>query len=209
MRLAILGASGHGKVVADAAEQAGWQSVSFFDDAWPSLQSNGPWAVRGNAEALLERLANFEGVVVAIGNNRIRAIKQAELVAAGGKMATIVHPSAVVSVHASVDTGSVVFANAVVNAYATVGTGVIINTGAVVEHDCVVGNFAHISPNALLAGGVTLGSLVWVGGCASVRQLIAVGEASVVGMGAVVTKDVTPGVTVVGNPATVIKHRKG
>jgi len=81
---------------------------------------------------------------------------------------------------------------------------VIVNTGAVVEHDCVVGDFAHISPNAVLAGGVTLGPLAWVGSCASVRQLIAVGEASVVGMGAVVTRDVIAGVTVVGNPAKVV-----
>ena len=207
MRLAILGASGHGKVVADAAERAGWRSVVFFDDAWPGLKANGPWAVEGNTEALIERLSDFDGVVVAIGNNRIRAVKQAELVAAGGKMATIVHPSAMVSAHASIDDGSLVFANAVVNACATVGAGVIINTGAVVEHDCVVGNFAHISPNAVLAGGVTLGSLVWVGSCASVKQLIAIGEASVVGMGAVVTKDVPPGVTVVGNPAKVFEPR--
>jgi sugar O-acyltransferase (sialic acid O-acetyltransferase NeuD family) len=204
MRLAILGASGHGKVVADAAEQSGWQSVTFFDDAWPGLKGNGPWAVEGNAEALLGRLTDFDGVVVAIGNNRIRAVKQAGLVAAGGKIATIVHPSAVVSAHASLDAGSLVFANAVVNACATVGAGVIVNTGAVVEHDCVVGDFAHISPNAVLAGGVTLGPLAWVGSCASVRQLIAVGEASVVGMGAVVTRDVIAGVTVVGNPAKVV-----
>jgi len=207
MRLAILGASGHGKVVADAAEQVGWQNVVFFDDAWPGLKANGPWAIEGNTEALLERLTDFDGVVVAIGNNRIRAVKQAELLAAGGKMAMIVHPAAVVSAHASVGAGSVVFANAVVNACATVGAGVIVNTGAVVEHDCVVGDFAHISPNAVLAGGVRLAPLAWVGSCASVRQLIAVGEASVVGMGAVVTRDVISGVTVVGNPAKVVEPR--
>ena len=41
MRLAILGASGHGKVAADAAEQGGWPSVAFFDDAWPGLHREG------------------------------------------------------------------------------------------------------------------------------------------------------------------------
>lgn len=207
MHLAILGASGHGKVAADAAEQAGWQSVVFFDDAWPGRKANGPWAVEGNTKALLKRLTDFDGVVVAIGNNRMRALKQAELAAACGKMVTIIHPLAMVSPHASIGIGSVVFANAVVNACATVGSGVIVNTGAVVEHDCVVGDFAHISPNAVLAGGVTLGPLVWVGSCASIKQLIAVGEASVVGMGAVVTKDVAPGVIVVGNPAKIAEPR--
>lgn len=201
MRLAILGASGHGKVIADAAEQLGWTAVTFFDDAWPELGENGLWLVKGDTRALIASLSSFDGVVVGIGSNRIREEKQSELTKAGAKLVTIVHPRATVSPHASVGVGSVVFANSVVNACAMVGDGVIVNTGAVIEHDCVVGDFSHISPNAVLAGGVKLGQQVWVGACASVRQLISVGEASTVGMGAVVTKDIQSGVTVVGNPA--------
>ncbi len=201
MHLAILGASGHGKVIADAAEQLGWRSVTFFDDAWPELEENGPWAVKGDTKALLAGLSAFDGVVVGIGNNRIRAEKHSELASAGANLVSIISPSAVISPHASIGAGTVVFANAVVNACAVVGAGVIVNTGAVVEHDCVVGDFAHISPNAVLAGGVTLGEQAWVGACASVRQLVTVGRASMVGMGAVVTKNVASGVTVVGNPA--------
>ncbi|MBL3554917.1 MULTISPECIES: acetyltransferase [Marinobacter] len=203
MRLAILGASGHGKVVAETAEQVGWQTVTFFDDAWPELEENGPWTVRGNTQALREHLSDFDGVVVGIGNNRIREEKQSELVRAGATLVSIIHPSAIISPHADIGLGSVVFANSVVNPCAVVGAGVIVNTGAVVEHDCVVGDFAHISPNAVLAGGVTLGHLAWVGACASIRQMLSVGRESVVGMGGVVTKDVEPGVTVVGNPARV------
>lgn len=203
MHLAILGASGHGKVIADAAEQLGWRNVTFFDDAWPKLLQNGPWAIKGDTKALLEGLSDFDGVVVGIGNNRIRAEKHTELESAGANLVSLISPSAVISPHASIGTGTVVFANAVVNACALIGAGVIVNTGAVVEHDCVVGDFAHISPNAVLAGGATLGPHAWVGACASVRQLVTVGRASMVGMGAVVTKNVEPGVTVVGNPARV------
>lgn len=43
--LAILGASGHGKVLADIAELTGWDKVVFFDDAWPEVQRNGAWEV--------------------------------------------------------------------------------------------------------------------------------------------------------------------
>lgn len=204
MRLAILGASGHGKVVADAAGQAGWSSVVFFDDAWPELAKNGFWPVVGDTAALLRDVSSFGGVVVAIGNNSTRKAKQHELAASGARLVSVIHPSAVVSDFAVVCAGSVVFANAVVNACAEVGEGCIVNTGAVVEHDCVMGDFAHLSPNAVLAGGVKLGALAWVGACASVKQLIEVGEGALVGMGAVVTKSVPSAVTVVGNPAKVL-----
>lgn len=202
--LAILGASGHGKVVADAALLTGWDDVVFFDDAWPSLKNNGPWNVQGDTNALLANLANYQGVVVGIGSNSIRASKQLQLAEAGANVVSISHPSAVVSSFASVDAGTVIFANAVVNACAKVGAGAIVNTGSVVEHDCVVGEYSHISPNAVLAGGVRLEGHNWIGACASIRQLISVGRGAIVGMGAVVTKNVPAGVTVVGSPARSI-----
>lgn len=205
MRLAILGASGHGKVVADAAECSGWQEIVFFDDAWPELTVNGPWQVQGDTAALMEQLDDFDGVVVGIGNNAIRGAKQARLSDAGANIVSIIHPAATVSAHSRVGAGSVVFANAAVNVCARVGLGVIVNTGAVIEHDCMISDFVHVSPNAVLAGGVTLKEQSWVGACASVRQLLVIGEAAVVGMGAVVTKNVPDGLVVAGNPATVLK----
>lgn len=207
MQLAVLGASGHGKVVADAAEQAGWKVVVFFDDAWPDIHGNGPWPVEGGSAELLARISEFDGVVVAIGDNRIRRQKQEQLVELGAKLVSIVHPAAHVSRYALIKAGSVVFANAVVNACATVGEGSIINTGAVIEHDCLLDAFVHISPNAVLAGGVQVGAGSWVGASASVRQLVEVGKLSVVGMGAVVTRDVPDGTTVIGSPARVLNRK--
>lgn len=74
-KIAILGASGHGKVLADMAELLDWSQIHFFDDTWPEIQKNGPWPVLGNSQHLLNLLPEYQGVIVAIGNNSIRLSK--------------------------------------------------------------------------------------------------------------------------------------
>lgn len=204
-RLAILGASGHGKVVADSAELLGWSHIDFFDDAWPHSSFNGAWPIVGNSIDLLGRLAEYSGVIVAIGNNTIRSTKLRELSAAGAPIITLIHPNAFVSKHARVGNGGVIFAGVQVNAYTTIGNGAILNTACSVDHDCVLAEAVHISPGAHLAGGVKVGSHSWVGIGASVRQLITIGDDVVVGAGAAVVNDVPDGFVVAGVPAKRIK----
>ncbi|WP_457981123.1 acetyltransferase [Ectopseudomonas composti] len=203
-RLAILGASGHGKVVADTAECCGWQSVEFYDDAWPRLQENSRWPVVGDTESLMGRLGDFDGVIVAIGNNHIRHAKLLELQAAGGRLATLIHPTAIVSRYATVGEGTVVFAGAAINTDARINFGGILNTGCSIDHDCVLGDVVHISPGVRLAGGVRIGDLSWIGIGASVRQLIRIGSSVTVGAGSVVVSDIPNDLTVAGVPAKKI-----
>ena len=200
-RLALLGASGHGKVVADAALACGWEQVEFFDDAWPSRRANGLWSVAGTSSNLLAHAREFDGVLVSIGNCEIRWRKQLELRAAGATLATIVHPRAFVSRHAVLGEGCVVMAGAVVNIDANVGQACIINTGATVDHDCHIADAVHLAPGAHLSGSVEIGALAWVGTGAAVRQGLRIGERAMVGVGAVVVRSVLDGQTVAGNPA--------
>jgi sugar O-acyltransferase (sialic acid O-acetyltransferase NeuD family) len=203
IRLAVLGASGHGVVVGDTALSEGWRDVVFYDNRWPELQSVGPWSVIGTESDLLRSRAEFDAVVVAIGDNRTRLDRQRELAAAGIELATLVHPSAVLSPFAQVGPGSVVFAGTVINAFAIVGAGAIINTGATVDHECVLADGVHLSPGAHLGGNVHVGEASWIGIGAAVRQNIVIGANVIVGVGAVVVKEVPDNVIVFGVPARV------
>ncbi|WJM96280.1 acetyltransferase [Pseudomonas defluvii] len=202
-KLAVLGASGHGKVVADTAECCGWTSIEFFDDSLAG-HNNGFWPIVGDTPSLLARLADFDGVIVAIGDNRIRHAKLLVLHAAGARLVSLIHPAASVSRYAFVGEGSVVFAGAVVNADARLGWGAILNTGCSVDHDCLLGACVHISPGSHLAGGVKVGDFSWIGIGASVRQLASIGSGVMVGCGAAVVTDLADDVTVVGVPARVL-----
>jgi len=202
-RLALLGASGHGKVVADIAELLGWDEVVFFDDAWPGLNNNGPWPVVGDSQRLYDKLASYDGVLVSIGNNSIRANKLSKLINLHARIISLCHPTACISRYADFGLGSVVMASAVVNAGVSSGIGGIFNTGCTVDHDCIIGDYVHVSPGAHLAGGVKIGTRSWVGIGSCVRQEITLGCDVVVGAGAAVIKDIPDNVVVKGVPAKV------
>jgi sugar O-acyltransferase (sialic acid O-acetyltransferase NeuD family) len=207
MRLAILGASGHGKVIADMALLLGYTDVVFFDDAWPTKSSAGRWSVDGTTETLLGSVTDFDAVIVGIGDNRIRFEKHAVLTAANAPLVTLVHPAAVVSNFAQIGIGSVICAGAVVNVDATLGAAVIVNTGATVDHDCRLADGVHIAPGAHLSGDVHVRASSWIGVGACVKQGVRIGSDVMVGAGSVVVSNIPDGVTVVGNPARPIASK--
>ena len=208
-RLAIFGASGHGKVVADCAECAGWKEIIFFDDAWPGCSKNGSWDVIGNTKSLLSELSQFDGVIVAIGNNKIRLEKYQVFLLQGATLVSVIHPSTVISKTVSIGSGSVVMPGAIINVDSSIGICSIINTGVTIDHDCVLGDAVHVSPGAHLAGGVSLDKGAWVGVGASITQMICIGEHSIVAAGAVVVRDVVERCTVAGVPAKLLTSSNG
>jgi sugar O-acyltransferase (sialic acid O-acetyltransferase NeuD family) len=206
-RIAILGASGHGKVVAEIAELNGFDEVVFFDDAWTDNGGNKggsaefPWDVIGNTESLLGSHGKYEGCVVAIGHNKTRLEKHTLLKQAGARFVSLIHPAATVSKYTELGEGSVVMANATINPFVKVGEACIVNTGATIDHDCILQDAVHVSPGANLGGGVGLGSYSWVGIGACVKQGIKIGSDVMVGAGAAVVKEVPDHQTVLGLPA--------
>lgn len=209
MQIVVFGASGHGKVVADAARSMGFELVGFIDDAPErvgTMLRNVP--VFQFAE-FLEARERWPGIQVAlgVGSNAAREKCHARLREAGVPVATIVHAASTVAPTSTIGEGSVLMAGAVVNPDATVGAGCIVNTGAVVEHDCVLGNYAHLSPNAALGGNVWLGDRTHLGLGAVAIPGVRVGHDVVVGAGAAVVRDVADALMVVGVPARAMTKK--
>lgn len=207
-RLALLGASGHGKVVADLAICAGWQEVVFFDDAWPQLKENGAWKVSGDSKLLLEHVNEFDGVLVSIGDCAIRWHKHRELKAAGAPLVTLTHPKACVSSMVRLGAGSVVMAGVVINVDVIMGEAGIVNTGATIDHDCILGSAVHVSPGAHLSGNINVRNGSWIGLGALIKQGVTIGERVTVAAGAVVLSSVADGKTVAGVPARELVKRR-
>jgi len=202
LKLLIYGASGHGKVIYDAAKRAGLTIVGFIDDDETKKELLGLPVKR------LKEIESHYFIALGIGNNTIRKKIYEKIKSIDAKVATIINPTAILSEVVDIGEGTVVFANCVINNSAKIGKGVIINTAAIIEHDCEIGDFSHISPNAALAGGVKVGSLTQVGIGASVRENTSIGNNVIVGAGAVVVKDVPDNVVVVGNPARILRRNE-
>ena len=202
--LAIIGAGGHAKVVAEIGELNGWNDITLFDDKWPDLESVEHWEINGDFETFKNNAEKFDACFVAIGNNSTRKALSQLISKLNIAIINLVHPNSVISQYAKLGSGCVVMAGAVINPFSIIGDGAIINTGATIEHDCVLQNFTHISPGARLAGGVACAEGSWVGIGSSVLQSVKIGSFSVVGAGSVVLDNIANNVTVVGIPAKPI-----
>lgn len=197
----VYGAGGHGRVVADAAQAAGFRVLGFLDDAAKPRETKLELPVLAPEDDWVASVA----VALGIGDNATRRRIMEALRARDIEFVTVVHVQASVSPHASLGAGVVVLAQAVIAPGARVGDGAIVNHGAIVDHDAVIGDFAHVAPNATLGGGAQLGELAVLGAGATILPGKTVGRGSVVGAGAVVVARVPDGVVAKGVPARVAR----
>ncbi|MFJ8266837.1 acetyltransferase [Peribacillus asahii] len=198
-KLLIIGASGHGKVVADIALKMNkWQSVAFLDDNENIKLSMGI-EVLGKSSDVLKYLEYFD-IFVGIGNNAIRERIQKKLEAEGASIPVLIHPTTVVGEQVEIGVGAVIMAGAIVNCCTKIGKGCIINTGSTIDHDNTIEDYVHISPGVHLAGTVNVGQGSWLGIGSVVSNNVNITSGCKVGAGAVVVRDITEAGTYVGVP---------
>lgn len=199
-RLVIIGAGGHGKVIADNALKNGYTNICFVDDTVTGECIDFP--VIGTSADIEELNDGNTDFVIGIGNNAVRK-RIAEKYDVN--WVTLIHPTAVLGTHVTVGRGTVIMAGAIVNPETVIGSHAIINTGAIVEHDNRIGNYAHISPGANLSGSVTVGDSTWIGTGANVVNNVVICGETIIGAGSVVVKTIDNEGTYVGVPVRKIK----
>ena len=201
-KVIIVGAGGHGKVIADIVMKCGAEPVGFLDDGLKS-------GTKILGLPILGKTANIPGwaaqgcqFLLAIGSNQVRRELANRYRV---EYFTAIHPGAVIGAEVEIGAGTVIMAGAVVNPGARVGQHCILNTGCVVEHDNILEDFVHICPRAALAGTVKVGALTQIGVGACVRNNVSIACGCLIGAGAAVVSDITTPGTYAGVPARLLK----
>ena len=201
-RLIIIGASGHGKVVADIAHLSGYTEIVFLDND-PELKMCLRYPVLG-PDTMIQELDG--DVFVAVGNSEVRRkLMERD---SDRHFPVLIHPQAVIAEDVVIGDGTVVMAGAVINPGARIGIGTIVNTSSSIDHDCFIGSYCHVSVGAHLSGTVDVGNNCWIGAGVTVSNNVNICSDVVIGAGAVVIDDIKETGTYVGVPARKMnKHR--
>ncbi|MED2749918.1 acetyltransferase [Bacillus thuringiensis] len=199
-KLLIIGAGGHGKVIADIALKMNkWEYVAFLDDSENVKVSMGIEII-GNSTDLPRYIKDYD-IFVGVGNNTIRENIQEQLESQGASIPVLIHPNAIIGAQVSLEPGTVVMAGTVINCCTQIGKGCIINTASTIDHDNIIEDYVHISPGTHLAGTIKVGKGTWLGIGTVVSNNINIASGCRIGAGTVIVKDITELGTYVGVPS--------
>jgi len=197
--LIIIGAGGHGRVVADIAIKMNkWTKIAFIDDDETIVKPLGMKVLGKIAD--IDKYIDDHDIFVAIGNNTIREKIQTKLEMKRAVIPVLTHPSAIIGTEVKIENGTAIMAGAIINCYTKIGKGCIINTGSTIDHDNIIEDYVHISPGAHIAGTVNIGKRSWLGIGSIVINNINICGNCIIGAGAVVIKNVNEIGTYVGVP---------
>ncbi|MGV8083268.1 MAG: acetyltransferase [Coriobacteriia bacterium] len=206
--IVILGAGGLAREVAEYVQASGAFELHGFVDVDPMRRGevlNGVPIIGVLGD--LPEGSGWWGVAGA-GDIAPRRRQVAEMLEAGLAPATVVHPAAVVSPSASVGAGTIVAPTSVISSNAVIADHSLVNYGATIGHDVTVGECCVVGPGARVSGWCTLEPGCYLGAGAIILPRITIGTGATIGAGAVVTRDVPPGMTVVGVPAVELKPNR-
>lgn len=205
--IGVFGASGFGREVMPLVRQqlAGSNArIVFVDDNPPAVDLNGHPVL--TYQQFLQERADEKFISIAIADSGIRKILTDRCVSDGVTVLDVTANNAVLMDAVDIGEGVIISPFVTITSNIKIGKGFHANIYSYVAHDCVIGDYVTFAPSVKCNGNVVIEDHAYIGTGAIIRQgrsgkPLVIGKGAVVGMGAVVTKDVPPGVTVVGNPA--------
>ncbi len=211
-KIAIVGSSGHARVIIDIVEREGrYQIAGLLDDYRRVGEQTLGYEILGQVEALPRLIASHDlrGAIVAIGDNMFRSkvVDRIRKLCPSLPFVSAIHPSASVAKSASVAEGSAIMAGAVINPCCSIARFCILNTNASLDHDSVMEPFSSLAPGATTGGNCRIGSYAAVGIGATLINGIHIGEHTVIGAGSTVLEHVGPLYIAYGTPAACIRKR--
>lgn len=204
--LGVYGAGGCGRGIIPllAGEASDADELVFIDDGCSTAEVNGYPVLTW--EAFLSKGRGEKSIAIAIANSSIREALDRKRQAAGVGSIDVVSGNSVIMDDVVIGQGCLISPFVTMTSNIRIGVQFHCNIGSYVEHDCIVGDYVTFAPGVQCNGNVHIGDHAYIGAGAIIKQgtggkPLRIGRGAVVGMGAVVTRDVAPGATVVGNPA--------
>ena len=201
----IVGGGGFAKEVIWLAQDCGYTVKGILDDN-PAMHGTKVLGIEVlGAITLCRDYADIE-FILAIGTPRTRlAVYKRMQQECSLKFATLIHPDVKHSKHIHVGAGSIICAGCILTVDITIGQHCIINLQTTVGHESTLGDFVTIAPLVAISGNVLLGDCSEVGTSACIKQGIEIEKGAMLGMGAVLTKNMAENTIFVGNPAKLLK----
>ncbi len=205
MRIGLCGTGGFAREVAPLALAQGADGVAFVTPEPVEAKVNG-LPVIAQAD-----LPDDMALAIPVADAAVRRRIDADLRAQGRRFVSIVAPTCILRGPSEIGEGAILCDHVVITANVVIGRHFHANLFSYVAHDCIIGDFVTLAPRASVNGNVLIEDDVYVGTGAVLKQgtpdkPLRIGKGAVIGMGAVVTRDVAPGAVVVGNPARPLER---
>lgn len=213
-KIIIIGGRGNGTVIASTIEDINmikkeYEILGFLNDGFNISEKISGYPVLGPVtRETCEKYedALFIYALISVGKAEERVKKLNDLNLSIEKFPTIIHPTAVVSLSATLKSGVIIMPNVVVGPDVEIGDFTQIYANSLIGHDTKIKDYCFIANSASIGSMVTLEQGAHIGSNASVIEKVTIGQWSLTGLGSVVLKDIEPYSKVVGNPANSIGY---
>jgi sugar O-acyltransferase (sialic acid O-acetyltransferase NeuD family) len=207
MKVGIIGAGAHGRIMVDNLRYLYKKEDLFFLDDNPRLKDSkiNEILVRGSFDEIKEELKQIQvKIVVAIAHNKIRKSIFKKIKESSISLLTFIHPLSLVAPSAELNEGCVIFGHCTINSNAVIKEGVIVNVGSLVEQNCTLDKFVGIGPGVHIGGRTFIGENTLVCTGANIFARIKVGKNCLIAANSLINKNVGDNFYMMGTPAKCI-----